>query len=58
MIGVDNIVYVDVSRRTRYMRAFRWPLTAWRFHRCGVSWATAFRMTHLTVWYDFKLRKA
>lgn len=43
---------IQLPVRTRWKRACRWPALVWAYRRAGVSWTTAFRLTHWVIWYD------
>lgn len=43
---------IKLKVRARHKRAIRWPLLMWQFRKAGVSWRTAWRLTHHTIWPD------
>ena len=47
-----GVAYVVVPFRVRASRALWWPISVYRYHRAGLSWRSAWRVTHWQIWYD------
>lgn len=49
-----GVTIITLPLPSRLRRAIRWPVLLWRYRCRGVTWRTAWRLTHWVIWYQVK----